>query len=98
LAANEITVANKTFDILASADYRIIPEQLIPEHASWYVIFASNSIIRQGKIVVEGSPEKLKSSLQGEHVVEVAFDRDAPNLESLLRSCSDLRGVTSPPS
>jgi ABC-2 type transport system ATP-binding protein len=51
------------------------------------------AIIRQGKIVVEGSPGKLKSSLQGEHVVEVAFDKDASNLESLLRSRSDVRGV-----
>jgi molybdate/tungstate transport system substrate-binding protein len=44
LAANEITQANKSFDIFASADYRIIPEQLIPSHATWYVIFASNSM------------------------------------------------------
>jgi molybdate/tungstate transport system substrate-binding protein len=44
LAANEITQANKSFDIYASADYRIIPEQLIPSHASWYIIFASNSM------------------------------------------------------
>jgi len=51
------------------------------------------AIIRQGRIVVEGSPEKLKSSLQGEHVVEVAFDRDAPNLETLPGSSSDTRGV-----
>ena len=51
------------------------------------------AIIRQGKIVVEGSPEKLKSSLRGEHVVEVAFDRDVPNLESLLESRSDVREV-----
>jgi ABC-2 type transport system ATP-binding protein len=52
------------------------------------------AIIRHGKIVVEGSPEKLKSSLQGEHVVEVAFERDPPNLEGLLGSRSDVRGVT----
>jgi molybdate/tungstate transport system substrate-binding protein len=44
LAANEITQLNKSFDVFASADYRIIPEQLIPSHASWYVIFASNSM------------------------------------------------------
>jgi molybdate/tungstate transport system substrate-binding protein len=44
LAANEITQANKSFDIFASADYRIIPQQLIPAYASWYVIFASNSM------------------------------------------------------
>ena len=44
LAANEITQANKSFDIFASADYRIIPNQLIPNYASWYIIFASNSM------------------------------------------------------
>ncbi len=44
LAANEITQANKSFDIFAAADYRIIPQQLIPSHASWYIIFASNAM------------------------------------------------------
>jgi ABC-2 type transport system ATP-binding protein len=52
------------------------------------------AIIRQGRIVVEGSPGKLKSSLLGQHVIEVVFDRDVPNLESLLGSRSDVRGVT----
>ena len=44
LAANEITQLNKSFDVFASADYRIIPEQLVPAYASWYVIFASNAM------------------------------------------------------
>ena len=44
LAANEITQANKSFDIYASADYRIIPEQLIPSYASWYIVFATNAM------------------------------------------------------
>jgi molybdate/tungstate transport system substrate-binding protein len=44
LAANEITQLNKSFDVFASADYRIIPEQLVPAHASWYIIFASNAM------------------------------------------------------
>ena len=44
LAANEITQLNKSFDIYASADYRIIPEQLIPSYATWYIIFASNAM------------------------------------------------------
>jgi ABC-2 type transport system ATP-binding protein len=52
------------------------------------------AIIRQGKIVVEGSPEKLKSSLQGEHIVEVALDRDASGLELFLGSRPDVREVT----
>src|SRR5208337_1311185 len=44
LAAAEITQANKSFDVYASADYKIIPEQLIPNYASWYIVFASNSM------------------------------------------------------
>jgi len=44
LAKNEITEANKSFDIFASADYRIIPEDLIPNYASWYIVFASNAM------------------------------------------------------
>ena len=51
------------------------------------------AIIKQGKIVVEDSPGKLKSSFLGERVIEVGFDRDVPKLESLLRSRSDARGV-----
>jgi hypothetical protein len=35
----------------------------------------------------------LKSSLQDEHVVEVAFDKDAPNLTSLLGSSLGAREV-----
>lgn len=52
------------------------------------------AIIRQGKIAVEGSPERLKSSLQGEHVVEVAFDRDASNMEMFLRADPNVREVS----
>jgi ABC-2 type transport system ATP-binding protein len=52
------------------------------------------AIIRQGKIVAEDSPEKLKSSLQREHTVEVSYDRDAPDLERWLRSRPDVSVVT----
>ena len=52
------------------------------------------AIIRQGKIVVEGSPEKLKSSLQGDHVVEVSFLRDAPDIEKHLRADASVKEVT----
>jgi len=52
------------------------------------------AIIRQGKTVVEGSPERLKFSLQGEHVVEVAFDKDAPSMEMFLRADPNVREVS----
>jgi ABC-2 type transport system ATP-binding protein len=51
------------------------------------------AIIRQSRITVEGSPESLKASLQGEQVVEVAFDRDTSDLERLLGSRSDVREI-----
>jgi len=41
------------------------------------------AIIKQGRIVVDNSPQKLKSSLQGEHIVEVAFDRNGLDVEAL---------------
>jgi len=52
------------------------------------------AIIRQGRIAVEGSPERLKSSLQGEHVVEVAFDRDASSVEMFLRADPNVKDVS----
>ena len=41
------------------------------------------AIIKQGRIVVDDSPQKLKSSLQGERIIEVSFDRDDLNVETL---------------
>ncbi len=52
------------------------------------------AIIKQGKIMVEGSPEKLKLSLQEEHIVEFAFDRNDSNYETLLRADPVVREVT----
>ncbi len=52
------------------------------------------AIIKQGKIVVDGSPEKLKSSLQDEHIVEVAFDRNDLDIEMLLRTDPSVKEVT----
>jgi ABC-2 type transport system ATP-binding protein len=44
------------------------------------------AIIREGRIVTEDSPEKLKASLQGEDILEVAFNKDAPSIEALLQA------------
>ena len=52
------------------------------------------AIVRDGKIVVEGSPEKLKSSLRDEAIVEVAFDRDTPNFESHLWADPSVKEVS----
>jgi ABC-2 type transport system ATP-binding protein len=44
------------------------------------------AIIREGRIVAEDSPGKLKASLQGEQILEVAFNKDAPGIEALLEA------------
>jgi ABC-2 type transport system ATP-binding protein len=44
------------------------------------------AIIREGRIAIEGFPEKLKASLQGERILEVAFSKDAPAIGALLET------------
>ena len=42
--ARKITDLNRECDIMASADYTVIDEMLIPDHASWNIKFASNEM------------------------------------------------------
>ncbi len=42
--ARKITELNRRADIMASADYRIINDLLIPEYANWNILFASNEM------------------------------------------------------
>ena len=51
------------------------------------------AIIRQGRVVVEGAPEQLKSSLQGEHIVEVALSEGDSDFESFLKNESVVKEV-----
>jgi molybdate/tungstate transport system substrate-binding protein len=44
-AARKITELGKTPDVLAVADYAIIPKLLIPSHAEWYATFATNALV-----------------------------------------------------
>ncbi|HOI12647.1 MAG TPA: tungstate ABC transporter substrate-binding protein WtpA [Methanoculleus sp.] len=41
----KITENSKPADVLASADYYLIPEMMIPEHADWYLTFAKNRMV-----------------------------------------------------
>jgi molybdate/tungstate transport system substrate-binding protein len=45
VCARKITELKKPCDIIASADYFVINELLIPEYASWSIKFASNKIV-----------------------------------------------------
>jgi ABC-2 type transport system ATP-binding protein len=44
------------------------------------------AIIREGRIAILDSPEKLKASLQSERVLEVAFSKDALGIGALLQT------------
>lgn len=45
VCARKITELKKPCDIIASADYVVINEMIIPEYASWAIRFASNEIV-----------------------------------------------------
>lgn len=38
----KITELGKEADVLASADYTLIPKMMMPDHADWYIVFARN--------------------------------------------------------
>jgi len=41
----KITEDGKPADVLASADYALIPKMMVPEHADWYLTFAKNRMV-----------------------------------------------------
>ena len=41
----KMTELGKTPDVLATADYSLIPSMTIPDHASWYAAFATNELV-----------------------------------------------------
>ena len=41
-ALDLVTQPSAGYDVAASVDYRLIPQMLVPAHASWEVLFASN--------------------------------------------------------
>ncbi len=44
-AARKLTDLGKVPDVLALADYTVIPKLLIPAHASWYAVFARSEMV-----------------------------------------------------
>jgi len=44
-AARKVTDLNKPCDIIVSADYKVIDNLLIPDHADWNIRFATNQLV-----------------------------------------------------
>jgi len=80
--ARMISEVGKPADIMASADYKVINNNLIPEHAIWNIRFASNELVLaytdQSRYASEVSPENWYKILQRE---DVEWGHSDPDLD-----------------
>jgi molybdate/tungstate transport system substrate-binding protein len=80
VCARKITELKKPCDIMASSDYFVINELLIPEYASWSIRFATNEIVIAGqeksKYFKELSSNNWMNILQRSDVI---FSRSDPD-------------------
>ncbi|MDX9929314.1 MAG: extracellular solute-binding protein [Bacteroidales bacterium] len=81
VCARKITELNKPCDIMASADYQIIDDMLIPEYADWNLGFATNEIViaytaksRHAEVINEHNWSEL---LAGSDVIYGRSDPDS---------------------
>ena len=65
-AARKITELGKSCDVLAVADYEVIPSLLVPERADWYVIFARNELV-----LIYTPKSKFSDQISGDNWHEV---------------------------
>jgi molybdate/tungstate transport system substrate-binding protein len=81
VCARKITELKKPCDIIASADYFVIQELLIPEYASWSIRFATNEIVIAGseksKYINELNQENWAEILQRKDVIYARSDPDS---------------------
>jgi molybdate/tungstate transport system substrate-binding protein len=71
LAARKITDMGRPCDVIATADYRIIQDVLIPKHASWSIRFATNEIV-----VAYGNASKHANEIKTENWYKVLLRPD----------------------
>jgi molybdate/tungstate transport system substrate-binding protein len=81
VCARKVTELNKPCDILASSDYFVITELLIPEYASWSIRFATNEIViayqEKSKYSKEINSENWMDILQKKDVIYSRSDPDS---------------------
>ncbi|ABR54857.1 molybdate ABC transporter, substrate binding subunit [Methanococcus vannielii SB] len=66
----KITDLNRNAHVLASADYKVIPEMMMPEYADWYVMVSKNEIV-----IAYTEMSKYNNEINGENWYEI-FKRD----------------------
>ncbi len=82
-AVRQITDVGKNGEVLASADYSLIPSMMYPEYADWYVRFATNDIVlaynpELSMYADEITPENWYEILRRDGVI---FGFSNPNLD-----------------
>jgi molybdate/tungstate transport system substrate-binding protein len=81
VCARKVTELKKPCDILASSDYFVINELLIPEYTSWSIRFATNEIVIAGqeksKYSSEMNSENWMDILQRDDVIFARSDPDS---------------------
>lgn len=69
-AIRKVTELKKRADIVMSADHHLI-EMMIPDHASWYVIFASNQLV-----LAYGRGSRYSGEVNGSNWYEILMRKD----------------------
>jgi molybdate/tungstate transport system substrate-binding protein len=71
VSARKITELKKACDIMASADYFVIDELLVPEYADWSIKFATNEIV-----IAFNDRSKYSSEINSENWTEILLRDD----------------------
>ncbi|MCF8010085.1 MAG: tungstate ABC transporter substrate-binding protein WtpA [Clostridiales bacterium] len=69
--AKKITELNKTTDIMASADYTVIDNLLIPEYSNWNAMFARNEMV-----IAYSEQSKYKDEINSKNWMDVLLKDD----------------------
>lgn len=81
VCARKVTELKKPCDILASADYFVVNELLIPDYASWGIRFATNEIVvayhEKSKYAAEITQDNWYDILQRKDVIYSRSDPDS---------------------
>ncbi|CAD7777030.1 Molybdate/tungstate-binding protein WtpA [Candidatus Methanoperedenaceae archaeon GB37] len=82
-AIRQVTDVGKPCDVVASADYTLIPDMMYPDYADWYLRFATNEIVlaynkEKSKYADEITRENWYEILQRD---DVTFGLSNPNLD-----------------
>jgi molybdate/tungstate transport system substrate-binding protein len=72
-AIRKVTELGKKADIIASADYTLIPQLLFPEYVEWYITFAGNRMV-----IAYTDSSQFEDEINGDNWYEI-LQRDGVN-------------------